>query len=405
MPNASPGPEGHHFMRVLVVYADLWEQGGVPWETRRLMHALAERGHVLGAISRAGSTGVHSGVFVDFDRTEHAFEVARYDVTRWNRPRRSISHVVEDFRPDVALVIGLFSPLQAVWTQVLHTRGVPYALSPEGMHDPARLLSSWTPRRAPRLRRFAKRIYWRTVDRFLLRRAAATRVLSPYEAETIGAVGGGRPFVALEALDEKWRQPPSDGRRRLHAPVTFLYLGRLVVFQKGIDLMLAAWKIASERAADPSKMRLVLAGPMPEGDRETITDRLRAITTGNVVVPGVVTGERKQAIWDEADYFLHPSRYEGIAKAPREALGQGLPLIASRASNLGDHVVAHRCGFEAPLDVGDLADTFSSAVAVDATDYEQMSMRALSLAASLTWDRVATAVEDGLTALATDPTQ
>ena len=76
---------------------------------------------------------------------------------------------------------------------------------------------------------------------------------------------------------------------------------------------------------------------------------------GNVFVMPPAFGHDKTLLFLESHVFLHPSRFEEMAKLPREAMATGLPVIASKESNLGDWAVSHGFGLSTGLDPLDLA--------------------------------------------------
>ncbi|MFE0737560.1 glycosyltransferase [Streptomyces sp. NPDC058855] len=106
----------------------------------------------------------------------------------------------------------------------------------------------------------------------------------------------------------------SDGPPRNPAP-TVVCVGRLCR-QKGQDVLLAAWPAV---LADVPTARLVLVGDGPDGDR------LRAAAGPSVRFTGAVDDT---APWYRAaDVVVLPSRWEGMALAPLEAMASGRPVV------------------------------------------------------------------------------
>ncbi|MFF5423325.1 MULTISPECIES: glycosyltransferase [unclassified Streptomyces] len=96
---------------------------------------------------------------------------------------------------------------------------------------------------------------------------------------------------------------------------TVVCVGRLCR-QKGQDVLLAAWPAV---LADVPTARLVLVGDGPDGDR------LRAAAGPSVRFTGAV-GDT--APWYRAaDVVVLPSRWEGMALAPLEAMASGRPVV------------------------------------------------------------------------------
>ncbi|GGT83513.1 glycosyltransferase [Streptomyces lateritius] len=88
--------------------------------------------------------------------------------------------------------------------------------------------------------------------------------------------------------------------------------------QKGQDVLLAAWPAV---LAQVPTARLVLVGDGPDGDR------LRAAAPPSVRFTGAV--EDTAPWYRAADLVVLPSRWEGMALAPLEAMASGRPVVVS----------------------------------------------------------------------------
>ncbi|MFD3518248.1 glycosyltransferase family 4 protein [Streptomyces sp. NPDC058657] len=91
--------------------------------------------------------------------------------------------------------------------------------------------------------------------------------------------------------------------------------------QKGQDVLLRAWPAVTRSVPGA---RLVLVGEGPEGER------LRHLAPPGVLFAGAVTDTRP---WlHAADVVVLPSRWEGMALAPLEAMACGTPVVLSDVS-------------------------------------------------------------------------
>jgi len=124
----------------------------------------------------------------------------------------------------------------------------------------------------------------------------------------------------------------------------FLYLGRLDVHTKGLDLLMKAFsKVSASRAA-----RLALVGPDWQGGRaelEALSQRLGCANRVHFLGPRY-TGEKWAAL-RMADVFVSPSRWDAGPITLLEAFGIGVPAITTTAINLaqelGDHHAVYLC--------------------------------------------------------------
>ncbi|WP_203820102.1 glycosyltransferase family 4 protein [Paractinoplanes ferrugineus] len=99
-----------------------------------------------------------------------------------------------------------------------------------------------------------------------------------------------------------------------------LYLGRIDVRQKGLDLLLAAVRQL------PPGMPLVVAGSGVAAEE----DKLRRLTRGlgaEVVLAGRVSGAEKERLISSCAAMVVPSRYETFSLSALEAMAYGKPVV------------------------------------------------------------------------------
>jgi glycosyltransferase involved in cell wall biosynthesis len=119
--------------------------------------------------------------------------------------------------------------------------------------------------------------------------------------------------------------------------------------QKGQDLLLKAWPAVSARVPEA---RLALVGDGPEGPA------LRRDMPDRVVFAGAVTDPRPW--YAAADVVVVPSRWEGMAFVPLEAMASGRSLVAFAATGIRQSVPARAGQVLPPGDVDGLADAIVS---------------------------------------------
>ncbi|MEW1777498.1 glycosyltransferase [Streptomyces sp. NPDC086777] len=110
--------------------------------------------------------------------------------------------------------------------------------------------------------------------------------------------------------------PAGAGERTAGAPLV-VCVGRLCR-QKGQDVLLRAWPEVLRRVPDA---RLALVGDGPD------RDALRRLAPGSVEFVGPVADVRPW--YRAADLVVLPSRWEGMALAPLEALACGRPVLVT----------------------------------------------------------------------------
>lgn len=106
-------------------------------------------------------------------------------------------------------------------------------------------------------------------------------------------------------------------------PEYILYIGRLDMHQKGIDLLLHAYKNISGRTSFP----LVVAGDGP--DREKIKKLILKLNIfQKVKLVGFADENMKKELFSKAAFVAFPSRSEGFSLLSLETLASGNKLVA-----------------------------------------------------------------------------
>jgi starch synthase len=108
--------------------------------------------------------------------------------------------------------------------------------------------------------------------------------------------------------------------------------GRVELHRKGLDVLLGAW---SELGRDPRR-RLLLVGTGKEADKLRWWIREERLA-GVVWRDEYVLDKRRIATYLSAgDVYAFPSRHEGFAVAPIEAMACGLPVVATAAQGVAE---------------------------------------------------------------------
>ncbi len=152
-------------------------------------------------------------------------------------------------------------------------------------------------------------------------------------------------------------------KREKSRTLSVLWAGN-VVLAKGIAYLIEAAKLLSNE-----DVRFVVAGAIG------ISDAAIALAPDNVTFLGRVTRDRMDEIYREADIFIFPTLSDGFGMTQVEAMGHGLPVIAT--PNCGDVVSDGLDGFIVPAgDARALAEAVNR-FASQKDLVEEMSARAL----------------------------
>lgn len=110
-------------------------------------------------------------------------------------------------------------------------------------------------------------------------------------------------------------EPPPPGQGQY-----ILFLGRIDVDQKGLDLLLAAIAVAK-----PGLPVLVAGAGRPTEERKLV--RLLQQTCGPVARVGHVSGPAKEALLRDCAFLVLPSRHETFGLSALEAMAWGKPVV------------------------------------------------------------------------------
>jgi glycosyltransferase involved in cell wall biosynthesis len=170
-------------------------------------------------------------------------------------------------------------------------------------------------------------------------RARALIAASGREAERVRSRYGlvvARVFNPVDV--DAWR--PGDraaARARLGIPPrarVVAWHGQLQIERKGLDVLLAAWA-ELRRDLPGADLRLFLAGAGEDAD--ALRSRLAEPSLAGVELLDRWLGRDDLAqLLSAADVYAFPSRHEGFAIAPVEAMACGLPVVAAEGSGMSD---------------------------------------------------------------------
>jgi glycosyltransferase involved in cell wall biosynthesis len=367
-------------MRVIHIYRDCLSEGGVPHQTRRLVEAQARLGHEILTLSLQSQASTGS--------SERVATLSHVQVRNRLQGARALSHALKGFRPEVAHVSALAIPTHQIWVAVLKQLRIPYVVSPHGLLNPLGMNTRFGSKVPSRHRIWLKKAFFRLFDVPLLRGAGGLHAQADYERELLTSLGLNNIFTVPMGVDDDWIDKEAAGRRRLHAPTTFSYLGRIDTYHKGLDLVLAGFRELAHYGLH-NEARLIIAGSDVGDSRNEVVRMIRKAGLTNVEVRNPAWGRDKKQLWEESDYFLSIFRYAGMARVTAEALGHGIPVIASREGNWGDWVRRYDMGFCVELDPRSVADLLHRIVLDERASYAARSSNALSFALSHSWQRVA----------------
>lgn len=108
-------------------------------------------------------------------------------------------------------------------------------------------------------------------------------------------------------------------------------------YEKGIDVLLQAWRLVQEQLAGPSQAKLIIVGIGPLQEQLECMAKALGIAD-SVEFAGLQSDIPMQ--FQRADLAVLPSRFEGMPNTVLEAMACGLPCVATRVSGSED-IIQH----------------------------------------------------------------
>lgn len=350
-------------MRILVI-SDLpaFVTGGAEMQAARLIDAWSAMGHEVTCVGRRmGAEPVVLG--------GRRIETGR--IRTWpllGRPGRALGYFLSlaghllRRRNRVDLVYSRFLGDAAATVALLRSLGLlaaPYVATPAnaGVHGDIAYLRS-----VPGSDRLI-----RLIDR----ECAAINLIAPGMADDLARAGFRHARLTRIpngiALRPLVRQPRT-------GPIRAVCVGRLAK-QKGYDLLAQALALAPELAG---RLQVDVIGEGPE--RRDLEVAFALAPAGMVRLLGEMPVEAVQEQLAQSDFFLLPSRYEGLSNAALEALERGLPILTTRCGGI-DVFLDQRTGWQVDAgDVAGLADALRRACATPRDTLAEMGRAARALA-------------------------
>jgi glycosyltransferase involved in cell wall biosynthesis len=279
---------------------------------------------------------------------------------------------------DLLHLHSVFIP-ENVW--VARFARLPYVLTPHGGYSPRVLAGN---------NRIAKFVWMRMWERDYVRNASMIHAVSPQELEELRATFGACPFVFVPNAIDLPAVGTSPADRMLGPSKRIVFLGRLAIDHKGLDILLEGYANYVRQQGD-TDTELIVAGP----DFRSGRDELEALAasllpSGHVRFTGPLFGRDREALLGSAYVFVHTSRWEGMPFAILEALATGCPVLVTPATNLGDYVEEFGAGVVVDGSAQSVSEGLRKILETPTERYEAHCAAARRLAsARFTWPNVA----------------
>jgi len=280
-------------------------------------------------------------------------------------------------RPGLVVFHSTYIPAHATIAAQLRNAAIPYIVCPRG----------GLTRRSQATKRWKKKLGNLLFFNWVVANAAALHFLT--EGEIDASTPWRRPrFVVgngVEVPDESQLASPGKADN-----LRLLFIGRLHVDHKGLDMLLDACRLVRDDLHDAGA-RLELHGPDCSGSREILAERIRTLQLHEIVdLHGPCLADAKATLLKRADVFVHPSRTEGHPSSVLEAMSYGVPCLLTPNTNVAGRAVEAGAGWQVEPTAAGIAEGLMRILTADRTTLRTSGANARRLAVEqFAWPRVA----------------
>lgn len=164
-----------------------------------------------------------------------------------------------------------------------------------------------------------------------------------------------------------------------------LYIGRLDIEHKGLDIMIPAVKRAYENGVN---LHLSLFGRGYEDEMKWLEKEIKGYE-GVIDFYGEVFGKDKEIAFLHADVLLLTSRYEGFPITILEAISYGIPCIVTPNTNVSDIIENKNCGWMTDFSIEGVAKAILKSSQCTKLKLEMMGQQCIRTASDYSWERIA----------------
>ena len=301
--------------------------------------------------------------------------VAYHNVSEYGGKMESLDCLPAPFNnPDVVVFEGFYYMDDVRIANVLRRKKVPYIITPRGsltklaMHNHA-WLKKWV----------AHRLFF---DGYV-KNAKAIQYLTKQEA--IDSIG--RFHTPYFIVPNGFNTPDVQKSFFSTDGIKAVFIGRLDMFHKGIDLLLESFSHIHAQLLD-AHFFFDIYGPR-RYDYDKIDNEIasRGITD-IVAIHNEVCGEEKERVLLDSDIFLMTSRFEGHPMGLIEALAYGLPCMVTPGTNMFEVIRKSNAGWTCDGNIDDIKKALIKIIK-EKDLYAQKGENGRKLSQEYNWDKLA----------------
>jgi glycosyltransferase involved in cell wall biosynthesis len=314
-------------------------------------------------------------------------KVANFNPTlRGWRISSELKSAILDLAPDVIHFHSAYVPSNAAVARFAYSKKISYVTTPNGNLSPLLL------KRKPWFKIPYKYIF----ELPMHQRAAFIHSIN--DKDDIRRYGVTIPMIIAPngmELDDtpmpedyfSLKHPEHSGKKRI------LFLGRLDVEQKGLDILIEGFA-----KLNPQKAVLILAGASWKDGYERLKESsIKKGVADRIVFWGGIFGDEKCSMFRHADFFVHTSRWEaGIPFSVLEALAAGLPVLATKGADPALRISKEGAGINPVMHINAIAEGLGEMLNLNNEQQCSMGSKGRDLVKNeFSWEKIAETICEG----------
>lgn len=234
-------------------------------------------------------------------------------------------------KPDLVVFEDFYEIQPPLIAKQLRKEGIPYIIVPRG---------ALTKKAQNNQSKWKKKIANALLFKKYVRNALAIQFLTSDEKKDSGEEWNKSSFILPNGFST-----PSVFKNGFHKDsIKAIFIGRLDVFHKGLDVLLKACENMADDLRD-ANFTLCIYGPK-NGDYDVIVSEIRQLGISDIVtMGGEISGKAKESALLESDLFVLTSRFEGHPMGLVEALAYGVPVLVTPGTNMSEEIIEADAGW------------------------------------------------------------
>ena len=276
-------------------------------------------------------------------------------------------------KPDLVVFHELYCAAYPKISKILAKEKVPFVIIPHGE------MTYIAQNKKCLKKKIANLVFF---NRFI-KSAVAIQCLSEREKENIKIQH--KKFVSTNGIS----MPKSNKEKFSVNSFKFLYVGRLEVAIKGLDLMISAISRVADVLRDNACI-FYIYGPDYKGRYAQVRELIVKNNVSDIVIlNSAIFGKQKEDELLSSDIFIQTSRTEGAPTGIIEALSYGLPCLVTAGTTFADFVNINNAGWGCSTDVKSIADTLLQIIEERSLLQEKSANAKKAVKENFEWNKVA----------------